>query len=105
MLDGQVINGGFFVLEPGTFDYIAGDATVWEEEPLRGLVAEGQLSVYRHPGYWQNMDTLRDKHVLQATWEQGRAPWAVWLMDRADAAPVPPAAMPAAAGREAAKLV
>ena len=95
-LDGQVINGGFFVLEPDVFGYIEGDDTVWEEGPLRGLVADGQLSVYRHAGYWQNMDTLRDKHVLQAVWEAGNAPWAAaWHRPAAPArAPLPPAARP-----------
>lgn len=78
MQDGQVINGGFFVLEPSVFDRIAGDATVWEEEPLTGLVRDNQLSVYRHQGFWQNMDTLRDKNLLQAMWERGDAPWRVW---------------------------
>lgn len=82
MIDGQVINGGFFVLEPAVFDRIAGDDTVWEEAPLRGLVADRQLSVYRHNGYWQNMDTLRDKHVLEEIWQGGKAPWKVW--DRED---------------------
>lgn len=78
VLDGPVINGGFFVLEPSVIDRIEGDATVWEEEPLRSLVSDGQLSVYRHPGFWQNMDTLRDKHTLQALWSDGAAPWRVW---------------------------
>ena len=55
-------------------DYIDGDATVWEQEPLKGLVADGQLAVYHHKGFWQNMDTLRDKHVLQEMWDSGKAP-------------------------------
>jgi glucose-1-phosphate cytidylyltransferase len=76
--DGHLINGGFFVCEPGVIDYIEGDATVWEQEPLRQLVAEGALSVYHHTGFWQNMDTLRDKHVLQALWDGGKAPWKIW---------------------------
>ncbi|ABA77680.1 glucose-1-phosphate cytidylyltransferase [Rhodobacter sphaeroides] len=78
MMDGQTINGGFFVLEPSVFDYIDGDATVWEEEPLQGLVRDGQLAVYRHEGFWQNMDTLRDKTLLQGLWEKGKAPWKIW---------------------------
>ncbi|SEN50815.1 glucose-1-phosphate cytidylyltransferase [Loktanella fryxellensis] len=78
VLDGQTINGGFFVLEPSVFDLIDGDATTWEEEPLKHLAATGQLSVYRHDGFWQNMDTLRDKQVLQDMWDGGAAPWHVW---------------------------
>jgi glucose-1-phosphate cytidylyltransferase len=76
--DGHLINGGFFVCEPGVIDYIEGDATVWEEGPLKALVAANELAVYHHPGFWQNMDTLRDKHVLQKLWERGDAPWKVW---------------------------
>lgn len=76
--DGHLINGGFFVCEPGVIDYVAGDDTVWEEAPLKTLVAENQLAVYHHKGFWQNMDTLRDKHVLQAMWDKGRAPWKIW---------------------------
>ena len=78
VLDGPVINGGYFVLEPSVLDRIEGDQTVWEEEPLRGLVEDEQLSVYRHDGFWQNMDTLRDKHVLQDLWQKGGAPWRMW---------------------------
>ena len=77
----HLINGGFFVCEPEVIDYIEGDATVWEEEPLKGLVARGELAVYHHKGFWQNMDTLRDKHVLQELWDSGQAPWKIW--DRA----------------------
>lgn len=76
--DGAWINGGYFVLEPAVFDYIEGDATVWEQEPLQKLAHEGQLSVYKHDGYWQNMDTLRDKMVLEEQWQSGKAPWKVW---------------------------
>lgn len=76
--DGHLINGGFFVCEPGVIDYIEGDETVWEQEPLRNLVGDGQLAVYRHHGFWQNMDTLRDKHVLQKMWDEGKAPWKIW---------------------------
>jgi glucose-1-phosphate cytidylyltransferase len=90
--DGHLINGGFFVCEPGVIDLIEGDATVWEQEPLKALVAKGELSVYHHKGFWQNMDTLRDKHVLQELWDGGNAPWKVW--DRPA-----PAAAPRAAAR------
>lgn len=72
------INGGFFVLEPQVFDYIEDDMTVWEEEPLRKLTAEGQLSVYQHCGFWQMMDTLRDKNKLEELWASGQAPWRIW---------------------------
>lgn len=76
--DGAWINGGFFVLEPAVFDYIEGDTTVWEQKPLQKLAHERQLSVYKHSGYWQNMDTLRDKMVLEDLWRSGKAPWKVW---------------------------
>jgi glucose-1-phosphate cytidylyltransferase len=72
------INGGFFVLEPEVMDYIEGDDTVWELEPLESLTRMGVLSAYRHTGYWQNMDTLRDKHVLEDVWKTGEAPWKAW---------------------------
>ena len=72
------INGAFFVLEPAVFDYIAGDATQWEYEPLERLAAEGQLMAYRHDSFWQCMDTLRDKRLLESLWEKGDAPWKVW---------------------------
>jgi glucose-1-phosphate cytidylyltransferase len=73
--DGAWINGGFFVLEPGVFDYIDGDDSVWEQEPMRALASDGQLAAYRFDGFWQNMDTLRDKMVLEELWESGNAPW------------------------------
>lgn len=76
--DGHIINGGFFVLEPQAIDYIDDDSTTWEQEPLRNMVKDSQLSVYHHRGYWQNMDTLRDKHVLQERWDRGDAPWKIW---------------------------
>jgi glucose-1-phosphate cytidylyltransferase len=76
--DGGWINGGFFVLSPKVIDYIDGDACVWEREPLERLASEGQLSVYRHHGFWQPMDTLRDKLQLEKMWSEGRAPWKVW---------------------------
>jgi glucose-1-phosphate cytidylyltransferase len=72
------VNGGFFVLEPSVMDYIEGDATVWEREPLESLARDGQLSGYRHQGFWHPMDTLRDKLVLEELWKTGEAPWKVW---------------------------
>jgi glucose-1-phosphate cytidylyltransferase len=76
--DGQVINGGFFVVEPEALDLIDDDSTSWENEPLNRLSERDQLAVYRHHGYWQNMDTLRDKTVLQEQWDSGKPPWRVW---------------------------
>ncbi|HEY4377252.1 MAG TPA: glucose-1-phosphate cytidylyltransferase, partial [Acidimicrobiales bacterium] len=73
--DGNWINGGYFVLEPGVFDYIEGDATHWEAEPMERLVADHQLGAYRHHGFWQPMDTLRDKTHLEQLWATGDAPW------------------------------
>jgi glucose-1-phosphate cytidylyltransferase len=81
--DGQVINGGFFVMEPQALDVIDGDATSWENEPLARLIERDQLAVYSHRGYWQNMDTLRDKTVLQELWDTGNPPWCVWNKDSA----------------------
>ncbi|TIV68305.1 MAG: glucose-1-phosphate cytidylyltransferase [Mesorhizobium sp.] len=72
------INGGFFVLEPRAIDYIAGDATSFEREPLKGLAADGQLAAFEHTGFWQPCDTLRDKRELEKLWAQGDAPWRVW---------------------------
>ena len=72
------INGAFFVLEPGVFDYIDGDSTQFEHEPLENLAAEGQLMAYRHDSYWQCMDTLREKYILENYWNSGEAPWRVW---------------------------
>ncbi len=76
--DGAWVNGGFFVVEPEAIDEIAGDATVWEREPLRQLAHRGQLSAYRHDGFWQPMDTLQDRSVLEALWASGAAPWKTW---------------------------
>ena len=76
--DVGLINGGFFVCEPHVFDLIDGDETVWEQEPMHRLVSEGQLASYRHFGFWQSMDTLRDKTVLDKHWESGKAPWKIW---------------------------
>ena len=72
------INGAFFVLEPKVFDYIDGDMTQWEREPLERLAADGQLMAYFHDSFWQCMDTLRDKRMLEALWESGKAPWKIW---------------------------
>jgi glucose-1-phosphate cytidylyltransferase len=72
------INGAFFVVEPEAFDYIDGESTVWEHEPLERLAAEGELMAYRHTDFWQCMDTLREKHILQQFWESGDAPWKLW---------------------------
>lgn len=76
--DGAVVNAGFFVLSPTVIDRIAGDATTWEQEPLRGLAADNQLQAFKHLGFWQPMDTLRDKQQLEALWNSSRAPWKVW---------------------------
>jgi glucose-1-phosphate cytidylyltransferase len=76
--DGAMINGGFFVLSPQVLRHIDGDATVWEQEPLNRLAEEGELMAYEHSGFWQPMDTLRDKHLLEELWAQGRAPWKMW---------------------------
>jgi len=72
------INGGFFVLEPQVLSYIASDAMIWEGEPMERLACENQLTAYLHPGYWQPMDTLREKRLLEDLWNSGRAPWKVW---------------------------
>jgi glucose-1-phosphate cytidylyltransferase len=76
--DGGTINGGFFVLSPRALERIAGDATVWENEPLTGLARDGELCAYDHRGFWQPMDTLRDREQLERLWAEGRAPWRVW---------------------------
>jgi len=76
--DGSWVNGGFFVLSPGVLDYIEGDATVWEKEPLQTLAEQGELSAFRHDGFWQPMDTLRDKVHLEELWASGKAPWKAW---------------------------
>lgn len=76
--DGAWVNSGFFVLEPGVMDYIDGDATTWEKEPMELLANHRQLNAFRHTGFWQPMDTLRDKHVLEDLWQSGNAPWKVW---------------------------
>ena len=76
--DGAMINGGYFVLTPAVLKYLKDDGTVWEQEPLMGLAADGQLKAYEHHGFWQPMDTLRDKHLLEELWAQGKAPWKMW---------------------------
>ena len=76
--DGGWVNGGFFVLEPEVTDYVAEDSTMWEAEPMEALAREGQLSVFRHPGFWQSMDTLRDKNTLEHLWNTNNAAWKVW---------------------------
>ena len=72
------INGAFFVLEPAVFDYIDGDDTIWEREPLERLAKDGQLMAYRHTSFWQCMDTLREKYILESLWQSGKAPWKIW---------------------------
>jgi glucose-1-phosphate cytidylyltransferase len=76
--DGAWINGGFFVLQPEVCDLIAGDSTAWEQEPMKTLAANGDLCAYRHRGFWQPMDTLRDKQYLESLWRADRAPWRIW---------------------------
>ncbi|OIQ90382.1 glucose-1-phosphate cytidylyltransferase [mine drainage metagenome] len=76
--DGAFINGGFFVLEPSVIDLIDGDDCIWERKPLEKLAAAGQLGIYRHNGFWQPMDTLRDKMHLENLWASGKAPWKTW---------------------------
>ena len=76
--DGAWVNSGFFVLEPGVMDYIEGDSISWEKQPMEALAADNQLAAYRHHGFWQPMDSLRDKHVLEDLWQAGTAPWKVW---------------------------
>jgi len=76
--DGGWINGGFFVLNPKAVDYIAGDPVIWEREPLEGLSQDGELASYRHRGFFQPMDSLRDKQLLERLWDEGRAPWKNW---------------------------
>lgn len=76
--DGAMINGGYFVLSPKVLDYLENDATIWEQEPLNRLAREGQLMAYEHHGFWQPMDTLRDKQLLENLWQEGKAPWRKW---------------------------
>ncbi len=76
--DGAMINGGFFVLSPDVLQYLDGDETIWERTPLETLASEGQLAAFQHTGFWQPMDTLRDKVLLEELWASGKAPWKVW---------------------------
>lgn len=76
--DGALINGGFFVLNPNVLGLLVDDSTVWEQEPLMELAAQGQLMSFEHSGFWQPMDTLRDKHLLEELWQSGKAPWKSW---------------------------
>jgi glucose-1-phosphate cytidylyltransferase len=76
--DGGTINGGFFVLSPRVLELIEGDQTVWEREPVETLARDGELMAYDHRGFWQPMDTLRDRHYLERCWATGDAPWKVW---------------------------
>ncbi|HZE92617.1 MAG TPA: glucose-1-phosphate cytidylyltransferase, partial [Rhizobacter sp.] len=76
--EGSMINSGFFVLKPDVLSYLTDDSTVWEQEPLTRLAAEGQLMAFEHTGFWQPMDTLREKHLLEDLWASGKAPWKVW---------------------------
>jgi len=76
--DGGWINGGFFVLAPGVLDYIQGDSTSWEGEPLYHLAADEELMAFKHDGFWQPMDTLRDKNLLEHLWQSQKAPWKIW---------------------------
>ncbi len=76
--DGAWINAGFFVMEPGVIDYISGDSTVWEQEPMKNLALDGAISAYRHNGFWHAMDNLRDKYELEELWNSGKVPWKVW---------------------------
>jgi len=76
--DGAMINGGFFVLSPKVLGYLGGDDAVWEQAPLQGLAEDGQLMAFEHQGFWQPMDTLRDKHLLEELWATGKAPWKKW---------------------------
>ena len=76
--DGSWINGGYFVLSPRVIERIEGDATSWESEPLKGLAEDRELTVFKHQGFWQPMDTLRDKNQLEELWDTDKAPWRVW---------------------------
>ena len=76
--DAGWINGGFFVMNPGAMNYIAGDQSSLEREPMENLARDGQLAAYKHDGFWQCMDTLRDKVLLEQLWQTGKAPWKIW---------------------------
>lgn len=76
--DGALINGGFFILSPKVVDYISDDATIWEQEPLSQLAEDRELAAFKHEGFWQPMDTIREKNYLNSLWESGKAPWKIW---------------------------
>jgi glucose-1-phosphate cytidylyltransferase len=76
--DGAMINGGFFVLKPDVLNYIKDDYSIWEQAPLKKLATDGQLMAYQHNGFWQPMDTLRDKEHLEELWDSGNPPWKKW---------------------------
>lgn len=76
--DGNWINGGFFILSPKVIDYIQDDQSIWEQEPMNRLASEGQLSAFLHKGFWQPVDTLRDKKLVEGLWDSGQAPWKIW---------------------------
>jgi glucose-1-phosphate cytidylyltransferase len=76
--DGRWINGGFFILEPGVFTYLESDSDIWEQRPMRELTSAGQLSAFRHEGFWAAMDNLRDKNLLESLWASNKAPWKTW---------------------------
>lgn len=76
--DGAWINGGFFVLSPKVFDYLQDDSTIWEQEPMDQLCQDNQMSAFMHEGFWQPMDTLREKNILEALWQSNEAPWKIW---------------------------
>ncbi len=77
--DGALINGGFFVLSPKVLSHLKSDSDIWEQEPLAHLATDGELMAYQHDGFWQPMDTLRDKHHLEDLWASGQAPWKMWV--------------------------
>jgi glucose-1-phosphate cytidylyltransferase len=77
--DGSMINGGFFVLSPRVLEYLENDATIWEQQPLQRLATDGELMAFEHDGFWQPMDTLRDKTFLEELWSSGKAPWKTWV--------------------------
>ena len=77
--DNSVINGGFFVLDAQIFNYIKNDQTLWEKQPLENLAKDAELTVYKHHGFWQPMDTLREKNLLEELWASGKAPWKKWI--------------------------
>jgi glucose-1-phosphate cytidylyltransferase len=81
--DNGLVNGGFFVLHPSVLNRISGDETPWESEPLESLARDEQLMAFRHTGFWQPMDTLRDKNALEDLWRNGAAPWKVWAEESA----------------------